>query len=689
MDQQFCRQTSIFQSLTHTRSVTLALHDSTSRFPHLIITTYGMVRESTLDFCSLDKLSTWDYVILDEGHTIKNPSAAISQACRRICKHKKTHRLLLSGTPIMNHLKELWAVFDWATAGQLLGDIRAFTQTFARIITAARDTHASDSMIRAGERANTALQALVKPHFLQRLKIDCLADLLPSKTELVLWTHLSIKQRSMYNSYVKEDGGVVRSILRGEKTSPLEAVTWLKKLCGHPILIDQQGNKDLASLFESMDVDEIVSQSAKLELVRDLVAKLIRENHKTLLFSQSTRMLDIVQTVMRHDLVAVARIDGSTHERDRQRLVDEFNTTDRYDLLLLSTKAAGVGLTCTGASRVIVYDPSWNPAEDMQAVDRCYRIGQKKEVLVYRMIAAGTVEEKMYEKQIYKDGIRRTVFADPTSAGGAPTIQRYFATNELRQLFVLADPGICTVMEKVKDQHADWSGQRYVLQHRCTVGLSRHDGFYNPTDEDETPLARNTPVENYLFTGRSQRVLQQDRQSKPRTPSVTKYDKNAVVDLVDTDDEDSDDVAAISAKMQEVLVLDDNDDDDSCDAALPVASVTAAVSTTAAVDSKVFRSDARKAECSLPANKENSNHHDPSQNHFDDSNNNSAATHSDSSSLLRSSNSSEIEKQQRHMVLLKRYLDRLEQNNDAEDEQDRIALHRQIALLGQSLGLLS
>jgi len=329
-----------------------------------------MIREMT-DYFNCEN-GHFQYCVLDEGHSIKDPKSLISKACHTICQHPNTHRILLSGTPIMNNLQELWAIFDWVTSGQVLGESKEFTQNYAKIIVAARDIDATDGMIRAGERANKQLQSLLKPYFLQRLKVDYLADLLPPKTELMLWTHLSDRQRSMYTEFTNAKEGLVRSILLGEKTSPLEAITFLKKLCGHPLLIEQPGD-DLADALEQLDVDEILAPSKKLQILLDLVDKLRLDKHKTLIFSQSTRMLDIIQKVL-SPIVRLARIDGSTQERDRQRLVDESNENDgAFDAFLLSTKAAGIGLTLTAADRVIFYDPSWTPAEDLQAVDRCYR----------------------------------------------------------------------------------------------------------------------------------------------------------------------------------------------------------------------------------------------------------------------------------------------------------------------------
>ncbi len=165
-------------------------------------------------------------------------------------------------------------------------------------------------------------------------------------------------------------------MLNGEKKSPLEAITYLKKLCGHPTLVSKRftgDTNDIQGNLENTSVEELLQQSQKLQALSALIAALTKAGHRVLIFSQSTRMLDIIQRVLRK-VARMSRIDGSTKERDRQRLVDDFNNPkSNYCCMLLSTKAGGLGLTLTGADRAIIYDPSWNPAEDSQAVDRCYR----------------------------------------------------------------------------------------------------------------------------------------------------------------------------------------------------------------------------------------------------------------------------------------------------------------------------
>jgi SNF2 family DNA or RNA helicase len=183
--------------------------------------------------------------------------------------------------------QELWALFDWATSSRILGELKQFTRNFARPIEQARNKYASEGDLQRGERNNKELQALIKPYFIQRMKEDFLKDKLPPKIELVLWTHLSIEQRSIYTGFVEKESAVVKSIMAGEKTSPLEAVTWLKKLCGHPLLLaENRDGEDLDSALNTRDAADIVKESAKLGVLLDLIKKFSSGGHRTLIFSQ-------------------------------------------------------------------------------------------------------------------------------------------------------------------------------------------------------------------------------------------------------------------------------------------------------------------------------------------------------------------------------------------------------------------
>ena len=264
-----------------------ALHCSKKR-PHLVITSYGLVSNSPLDFVSqergVDVGGAWDYVVVDEGHKMKNPNTQVSKACRRICKGRsgddfKTRRLLLTGTPIQNNLKELWALFDFATSGRLLGPLRRFQNSYGDPIEAGRMKNATEWTIRTAEKANKELQAKLRPHFLQRLKSSEFKEMLPTKRELVVFTHLSEKQRTKCDQFLA--GGMVASILTGETASPLEAITWLKKLCGHPYLVDKTGHSSICELGRR----RLVEDSAKLHVLHDLLLRLNQSGHRTLVFS--------------------------------------------------------------------------------------------------------------------------------------------------------------------------------------------------------------------------------------------------------------------------------------------------------------------------------------------------------------------------------------------------------------------
>lgn len=266
-------------------------------------------------------------------------------------------------------------------------------------IEAARDKDAAESQIEKGKETAKNLQDILKPYLLQRQKIDFLKGKLPSKKDFVVWTHLSDKQRSLYSAYVEAKDGAVMDTILGVKSSPLVALSWLKKLIGHPVLVSEEEDKQ--GLISAASPCSLLRDSVKLQIATDLVYQFSQKGHKTLIFSQSTKSLDILQRVLEGNLV-LGRVDGQVTGKHRQHVVDRFNERgSAISVMLISTGAGGVGLTLNAADRVILYDPAWNPASDSQAVDRCYRIGQTKDVFVYRLIAAGTIEEKVCQHSTF------------------------------------------------------------------------------------------------------------------------------------------------------------------------------------------------------------------------------------------------------------------------------------------------
>lgn len=263
----------------------------------------------------------------------------------------------------------------------MFGKKKTFSNQYAIPIENGRNRDADEGTLSKAEQANKKLQIALQPHLLQRLKAAVLKDVLRGKKELVVWTHLSESQRKLYEEFLVH-GGKATAFFTGELNSPLLSITWLKKLCAHPCLVSPE-------LAESCtEKSQYIEHSAKLQVLMDLVHHLHKDGHRFLIFSQSTKMLNIIAEVIP---LSLARIDGSTH--NRQIIVDNFNKADSsFDGMLLSTKAAGIGLTLTSADSAIIYDPSWNPSDDAQATDRVYRIGQTQNVTVYRLIAAGTVK---------------------------------------------------------------------------------------------------------------------------------------------------------------------------------------------------------------------------------------------------------------------------------------------------------
>eukprot|EP01035_Chromulina_nebulosa_P018311 gene18311-23997_t len=422
---------------------------------------------------------------LDEGHVIKNPSTKMSQAVHQI---KSNNKLILTGTPIQNHLIEFYALVDWVSDGKVFGSKNNFISHISEPILKGQDPKASDHHRELANVAINKLLSLIRPILLQRKKCENEELLkLPSKFEVVIWIPLSTQQRNIYESYLKSRS--VSMVLK-KSTYPLEIINHLKTLCRHPFLIEagkalariKSGSNvdidindldnDLDNINKSMsnininesvnsnankinssssvfdiasrdpEVFELLQGSVKLRVLCKLCKRLIRSNHRVLVFSQSKLMIDIIQRVLAEHGMGSYRIDGTIPAKDRQTVIDEFNNkSNSPHICLLTTRACGYGITLTGADRVIIFDPSWNPAEDRQAVDRAYRIGQSNDVVVYRMIMAATVEEKMYEKQVFKDGVRVITESGESS--------RYFSSEETKALFDLGPIGKSLVMEKL------------------------------------------------------------------------------------------------------------------------------------------------------------------------------------------------------------------------------------------------
>jgi superfamily II DNA or RNA helicase len=333
----------------------------------VVISTYGTLRRDAPQLAAID----FDYVVLDEANAIKNPDSVSAKAARLL---NGRHRLALSGTPIENHLGELWSLFEFLNPG-MLGSAAAFSTLRPDARNAPADLEERGVLARA-----------LRPFLLRRTK-EQVAPELPARTEQTLYVDLEGEQRVLYDSLRLhyrnallghiDEVGISRARMR-----ILEALLRLRQAACHPGLIDPTRKS---------------AGSAKLRMLVDTLTEVVDEGHRALVFSQFTSFLDLVRDRLDRAGIRYEYLDGRT--RDRQARVERFQAPDGLPVFLISLRAGGHGLNLTAADYVFMLDPWWNPAVEAQAIDRTHRIGQTKPVVAMRLIARDTVEEKVVELQ--------------------------------------------------------------------------------------------------------------------------------------------------------------------------------------------------------------------------------------------------------------------------------------------------
>lgn len=381
---------------------------------HVLVTTYSGLTTYKEMFQHVE----WSYTVLDEGHKIRNPDAEVSLAAKQL---RTVHRLILSGTPIQNNLTELWSLFDFVFPGRL-GTLPIFQTQFALPINIGGYANASNVQVQTAYKCACVLRDLINPYLLRRMKADVAADL-PKKSEQVLFCKLTKLQREEYEMFLAS--GDMDSIMNG-KRQVLYGVDVLRKICNHPDLLQRD-----ALLSKSGHNYGDPAKSGKMVVVKALLDLWKNQGHRTLLFSQGRQMLDILEKYVKSlENFEYRRMDGTTAISQRQTMVDEFNNNPGIHLFLLTTRVGGLGVNLTGADRVIIFDPDWNPSTDVQARERAWRLGQTKEVTIYRLMTSGTIEEKIYHRQIFKQFLTNKILRDPKQ-------RRFFKMNDLHDLFTL------------------------------------------------------------------------------------------------------------------------------------------------------------------------------------------------------------------------------------------------------------
>jgi superfamily II DNA or RNA helicase len=391
----------------HFKVVSLTGPDRAERFAHIdesdiVLTTYALLLRDTEHLLE----RAWSIAVLDEAQAIKNPRSKGAALARRI---NAVQRIALTGTPIENHLDELWSICAFAVPG-LLGDHAKFARLFRTPIEKRGD--AARRMVLGGR---------IQPFVLRRTKQLVEADL-PEKTEIVQRIELLGAQRDLYETIrlamrqrVRDE--VARSGLARSHIVVLDALLKLRQICCDPRLLKLPAARD-------------VHESQKLEALLEMLDNLVEDGRRILLFSQFTSMLDLMKPELTRRKIDFVELRGQT--RDRVTPVQRFQAGE-VPVFLISLKAGGTGLNLTAADTVIHYDPWWNPAVERQATDRAHRIGQHKPVFVYKLIAVGTVEERIMEMQARKAALAEQLFSDSASALQGMDV------NEIERLFAPLD----------------------------------------------------------------------------------------------------------------------------------------------------------------------------------------------------------------------------------------------------------
>ncbi|KAI7854251.1 P-loop containing nucleoside triphosphate hydrolase protein [Circinella umbellata] len=385
-------------------------------------------------------------LLCDEGHRLKNGSSLLFQELNSLPVQR---RVILSGTPIQNDLSEYYSLLDFANPG-LLGTPNEFRRNFENPILRGRDADASEKDRQVSDQKVAEFWAIVSRFTIRRTN-DILNKYLPTKYEHVVFCKLAPLQMELYNIFMKSPE--IKKLLRGQGSQPLKAITMLKKLCNHPGLLklpeELDGSENvLPADYHSTGRHATVNPtfSGKFMILERMLAQIKRETEdKIVIVSNYTQTLDLIQTYCRQYRYGVLRLDGTMTIPKRQKLVDRFNDPEGEEFVfLLSSKAGGCGLNLIGANRLILFDPDWNPASDQQALARIWRDGQKKDCFIYRFIGAGTIEEKIFQRQSHKQSISNCVVDEATDS------ERHFSVADMRQLFQLNNDSECETHDTFK-----------------------------------------------------------------------------------------------------------------------------------------------------------------------------------------------------------------------------------------------
>jgi ATP-dependent DNA helicase len=390
-------------------------------FPFIVTSFETAIRDQN----KLAKLADFAYVIVDEGHRLKNHRCMLIRSLKQLNCH---NRLLLTGTPIQNTLDELWSLLNFVNP-QIFDDLTVFQSWFGfkNIGEKGRGSSAEDIIVE--ERKNqtvTKLHEILRPFLLRRIKTDVLSEM-PPKKEIVVYSGMSKLQlgyADLIDKGTLRDELMRQGIEMGRTLSQTNKMMNHRKNVNHPFMFGEPMDPAAGVHIGTSHPQLLVRASGKFALLDRMLTRLFKDGHQVLIFSQMTKVLNIIEDYLAFRNWKYCRIDGSTNIDDRQKAMDVFNAEktagvngtinqrdDRHFVFMLSTRAGGLGINLTSADTCIIFDSDWNPHADSQAMDRCHRLGQTRPVAVYRLLTCNSVDIEMMEKQISKKKLERMTIA--------------------------------------------------------------------------------------------------------------------------------------------------------------------------------------------------------------------------------------------------------------------------------------
>ncbi|XP_036702276.1 DNA repair and recombination protein RAD54-like isoform X2 [Balaenoptera musculus] len=388
-------------------------------------------------------------VICDEGHRLKNSENQTYQALDSL---NTSRRVLISGTPIQNDLLEYFSLVHFVNSG-ILGTAQEFKKHFELPILKGRDAAASEEDRHLGEERLRELISIVNRCLIRRTS-DILSKYLPVKIEQVVCCRLTPLQTELYKRFLRQAKPAEELREGNMSVSSLSSITSLKKLCNHPALIYDKCVEEEDGFEGTLDVFPPGYSSKALEpqlsgkmLVLDYILAVTRScsSDKVVLVSNYTQTLDLFEKLCRARRYLYVRLDGTMSIKKRAKVVERFNNPSSPDFVfMLSSKAGGCGLNLIGANRLVMFDPDWNPANDEQAMARVWRDGQKKTCYIYRLLSAGTIEEKIFQRQSHKKALSSCVVDEEQD------VERHFSLGELKELFTLDEASLSDTHDRLR-----------------------------------------------------------------------------------------------------------------------------------------------------------------------------------------------------------------------------------------------